>query len=241
MNISPGSTASVSENKAVSSRSVQEAGDKLPAGAATSAVDLSGDRDLEWGFVAGRLGRYVEPGTSVLDFGCGNGVLALAAAGLGARVLAIDLMPRQLFAEHPNLAFRQVDVMALDARRDRFDLVMNCSTIEHVGLSGRYNAVEAPDGDLAAMEKLHRLLAPGGHMLLTLPVGKDAVIRPLHRIYGAERLARLLHGYTIVEVTFWRKNAANRWVACPREQAVHEIGHEGYFALGTFVLRTPGD
>src|SRR5664280_2996111 len=45
----------------------------------SSALDLTGDRDIEWSYVAARIGRFAGPGKSVLDFGAGSGVLSLAA------------------------------------------------------------------------------------------------------------------------------------------------------------------
>lgn len=201
-------------------------------------TDLSGDRDLEWSFTALRIGRYAGNGSRVLDFGCGQGFLALTAADAGARVLAIDLLPRRFPVACPNIEFRQTDVMDLDERDGRYDLILNCSTIEHVGLGGRYGVRnDNPDGDLAAMEKLRRLLERDGRMLLSLPVGRDAVIRPLHRIYGAERLSKVLRGYDVEEEVYYRKGGGNIWLSCSRNEALREPGGERYYALGLLVVR----
>ena len=209
-----------------------------PAGRQAPVPNLLGDRDVEWSFVAARIGRYTEARSSVLDFGCdGHGILSWAAASLGARVLAIDLLPIEFTPYYDKIEFRVVDVMHLDKAAEQFDLVINCSTIEHVGLGGRFNSIEDSDGDLHAMRKLCTLLKPGGHMLLTLPVGRDAIIRPLHRIFGQERLPQLTDGYTVLEERFLRKDARNIWLSCTGDEAMQEEGNDHYYALGLMVLR----
>jgi SAM-dependent methyltransferase len=205
--------------------------------AGTDARDLTGDRDIEWSYVSARVGRYAGPGRNVLDFGAGSGFLTMAAACAGADVLAVDLMPRQFPLSYPSIRFRQTDVMSLNEAEQRFDVIMNCSTIEHVGLAGRYGASERLDGDIEAMLKLRRLLKPDGLMILTLPVGRDQVIFPLHRVYGRERLPRLLDGCRTIEETYFKKGRANDWHLCSREQALDETATERYYALGTMVLR----
>lgn len=204
------------------------------------ARDLTGDRELEWTYVSARIGRYADRTSRVLDFGCGDGHLTFAAGSLGASVLAVDLGEPSFPVVYPTVAFRKADVMSLD-EDEGFDLVICCSTIEHVGLAGRYGVVaENPDGDLLAMGKLRRMLKHGGHMLLTVPVGLDAVIKPLHRIYGPERLPRLLEGFRVVESLYFLKDGRNRWVPCSGSAAMAEPGGAGYYALGLMVL-APGE
>lgn len=210
--------------------------DAVRGGRQSGGLTLSGDRDLEWTFVAARLGRHVRQGMRVLDFGCGSGFLSYTAAELGGQVLAIDLMPRQ-FRPHPAVEFQQMDVEDL-APGHRFDFVINCSTIEHVGLGGRYNSKDAADGDLRAMVRLQTVLAPAGYMALTLPVGRDYTFRPLHRVYGCERLPRLLEGYEVVEETYWQKAEDDRWKPCSWKEALDDIPTEQYYSLGMMLLRT---
>ena len=74
------------------------------------------------------LRRHVKRGCSVLDYGCGSGILAIAAARLGAaRVTGVDIDPQALRASATNAARNDVDVefVHADAMRDgRFDIVI---------------------------------------------------------------------------------------------------------------------
>jgi SAM-dependent methyltransferase len=204
-----------------------------PEAAATS---LQGDRWVEWSFCFARMADG--PGTT-LDFGADIGFLSLAAAQRGHEVVALDRMPSALDYEHPSVTHVQGDVLDRPLGGRRFDQILNCSSVEHVGLSGRYGSDENPEGDLQAMAILRDALADGGRMILTIPVGGDAVFSPLHRIYGPERLPRLLDGYAVAEEQFWTKEGAH-WVRGPRERALAVTGTEAFYALGLFVL-TRGD
>jgi SAM-dependent methyltransferase len=208
---------------------------RKPVQATLEAKDLTGDRDFEWSYLSGRIGRYVAPGSTVLDFGCGSGFLSLAAASVGARVVAIDLEPQRFGTAYPGIEFRQVDLVELPAG-ETYDVIINCSTIEHVGLPGRYGAPDNPDGDMLAMQRLRQLLRPNGHMLMTVPVGRDAVYAPLHRVYGRYRLPTLLEGYVVVEEVCVRKQRENQWELCSMETAMEELGGATYYAIGAMVL-----
>jgi ribosomal protein L11 methyltransferase len=64
----------------------------------------------------------VKPGCSVLDYGCGSGILAIAAARLGAaRVTGVDIDPQALRASAGNAVQNGVDVTFMHADALRMD------------------------------------------------------------------------------------------------------------------------
>ena len=208
---------------------------------ASQKPNLLGDREVEWSFIISRLPQG--PGEA-LDFGASFGNLSIAAARRGLHVLAIDLEPERFPWKHQNVDFLCADLLKADLPDKSFDVIMNCSAVEHVGLRGRYGvAVEESDGDLAAMRKFRELLKPSGTMLMTIPCGLDAAIAPWHRVYGAKRLPKLLAGFEVGEEEYWTKSSDNRWRLSSRESALAyaPTGHPTdptlcSYAIGCFVL-----
>lgn len=204
--------------------------------------NLVGDRDIEWSWILSQMPSG--PGEA-LDFGPGGSSLGLTAAQRGFRVTAIDLAPVKWLYTHPNLQFIHGDILKLALPKNNFDLVINCSTIEHVGLAGRYGVTEDnSDGDLEAMKRISELMIPEGIMLLTIPVGEDKIFAPMSRIYGCQRLPRLLQCYTVEEEAFWIKDSQNRWILSGKDDALKFKASAGsrnplrnVYALGCFVLR----
>ncbi|MFZ8805620.1 MAG: DUF268 domain-containing protein, partial [Candidatus Calescibacterium sp.] len=99
---------------------------------------------------------------------------------------------------------------------------------------------DRPDGDIEAMKILKIILKPGGKMLLTIPVGQDNVFKPLHRVYGKERLPRLLEGWEILKEEYWIKDKEGYWICVDKETALgREITHPSLYGLGLFVLQKP--
>ncbi len=104
---------------------------------------------LEW------LDAQLQPGARAIDFGCGSGVLAVAAARLGAaRVQAHDLDAQALLATRENaatngVAARITVVAAADALEPGADLVVaNILSGPLVALASRLAGLLAPRGTL---------------------------------------------------------------------------------------------
>jgi len=135
-----------------------------------------------------QLCRTRRPGR-VLDFGCGSGVLAMAAARMGAgRVLAADIDPVAIGVAREN------------ARRNGLGLQLHCLVADRPAdprLGGRFDLVLANilAGPLRRMARdLSRRVAPGGHLVLSgLLAREDASIVAYYRAQGLvlrRRIAR---------------------------------------------------
>lgn len=205
----------------------------------TRRLDLHGDRDIEWSWIA----AHISDASNALALEIGPGpetFLGLIAARRGYHVTSVDLEKVTWPYAHPQLAFMQGDVLKLDLPTDPFDLIINCSVMEHVGLVGRYGVTDgSAEGDLEAMRRLGTFLKPGGQMLLTVPVGRDASFAPWHRVYGSERLPHLLTGFVVNKKEFWIKNAQNCWVLVSESEALNGYADERIYGLGCFVLARP--
>ena len=77
------------------------------------------------------LEELVRPGMRVLDLGCGSGILAIAAAKLGAaRVLALDIDPNAVRAARENAAANGVEP-AIDVREGTLERGRLASDVRH--------------------------------------------------------------------------------------------------------------
>lgn len=166
------------------------------------------------------------------------------AASLGWNVIAVDLNAQN--ASGGGVEYRRGDLLTMDIA-ERFDYVLNISSVEHFGLAGRYGVTSPdPDADLSAMAKLRTLMKAGAKMLLTVPVGVDTVVLPLHRVYGAQRLPLLLGGYTVLrEAYFAKRDGVDKYAPADKTTALStrvitrslkEVAAEHYYALGCFEL-----
>ena len=110
----------------------------------------------------------------------------------------------------------------LSKKKDfQFDYCISFSTFEHSGL-GRYGDKLDVNGDLKAMKEVYDLLPVGGQLFLSVPIGIDKVVYPLHRIYGKERIPHLFNQYNLKGISgFW-------WY---QFRCDYGVGHQPIFIL----------
>jgi 2-polyprenyl-6-hydroxyphenyl methylase / 3-demethylubiquinone-9 3-methyltransferase len=106
-------------------------------------------------------GRALE-GLTILDIGCGGGLMAEPLARLGARVMAIDPAPENIEAarlhaigQGLSIDYRAAQVEALADEKKLFDAVICLEVVEHVPDAGAFLGTCA------------LLVRPGGLMLLS--------------------------------------------------------------------------
>ncbi|WDQ99806.1 bifunctional 2-polyprenyl-6-hydroxyphenol methylase/3-demethylubiquinol 3-O-methyltransferase UbiG [Devosia sp. J2-20] len=132
-------------------------------------------------------GAAMQPfeGLSILDVGCGGGLLCEPLARLGATVTGIDAAERniviaRLHAEKSGLDidYQATTSEALAAQGKTFDMVLNMEVVEHVDNVPLY------------MKSCADLVKPGG-LMLTATLNRTARAYAL-AIIGAERVLRWL-------------------------------------------------
>jgi len=146
-------------------------------------------------------------GKSVLDVGCGGGILSEAMAALGAVVTGIDASPAPLAVAkmHFKESGLRVDYQMATAETfstehsDRFDVVTCLELLEHV-----------PD-PASVVSACHRLVKPGGDVLFaTLNRNFKSF---LFAIIGAEYLLRMVRRGTHSYRKFVKPAELDGWAA----------------------------
>ncbi|MBR0034471.1 MAG: DUF268 domain-containing protein [Synergistaceae bacterium] len=124
-------------------------------------------------------------------------------------VTMIDIRPLPQKVE--GLKFIQADATNLDGIAD--SSIMSLSSLcapEHFGL-GRYGDPVDPEACFAAMKSMQRVLAPGGHLYIAVPVGdKNGVAFNAHRIFAPELVAETLNELELADFTLaseWKDEA----------------------------------
>jgi 2-polyprenyl-6-hydroxyphenyl methylase/3-demethylubiquinone-9 3-methyltransferase len=141
---------------------------------------------------------------SVLDVGCGGGILAESMARLGAQVLGIDVVERNIAIarQHAESSGLQIDYRlttaeSLAASGQKFDVVLNMEVVEHVAdLPGFMTAV-------------CDLLKPGG-MMFVATINRTPLAW-LIAIAGAEYILR------------WMPKGTHRWSMLRQPREIKEL------------------
>jgi SAM-dependent methyltransferase len=141
------------------------------------------------------------PVFTMLDAGCGTGGM-LARLAVYGTAIGIDLAPHAVRITHDRRGGVAVrgSLTALPFPDDRFDAAVSLDVISDAGV----------DVEAAALDELHRVLKPGGRLLLNLPAfaslaGEHDVAVWTARRYTVREACALVerHGFIVERCSYW--------------------------------------
>jgi SAM-dependent methyltransferase len=134
---------------------------------------------------AAKPARHVDVGSS-----------AAMLAVLSATVETLHIDYRPLRAALPGLECRAGNILALPFADASVPSLSCLHVLEHIGL-GRYGDPVDPEGSRKAAAGLARVVAPGGRLYVSVPVGAPRVCFNAHRVFAAEEIVELFAGFEL--------------------------------------------
>lgn len=119
-------------------------------------------------------------------------------ATLSASIPLIFLDIRPLISPLSNLQSISGSILSLPFVNDSIRSLSCLHVIEHIGL-GRYGDPLDPEGTKKAAAELSRVLAKGGNLFLSVPIGRERVCFNAHRIHDPETILRYFDKLDLLE------------------------------------------
>jgi SAM-dependent methyltransferase len=110
----------------------------------------------------------------------GSSVLMISVLSAMVPTTFVDIRP--LTTDLPDLHSIAGSITALPFEAESLQSVSCLHVIEHIGL-GRYGDPIDPSGAAKGLSELQRVVAPGGTLYLTTPVGRERVCFNAHRVF----------------------------------------------------------
>jgi SAM-dependent methyltransferase len=168
-------------------------------------IQSEGDLDgTYWWFVGRRaivsqiLSHFVKRTGTVVDIGCGSGRNLMVLRTYADRVMGLDRSTAALqLAAARGLAVARADAQALPFGNGSADLLTAFDVLEHL------------DDDMRALAEFHRVLRPGGLILLTVPAYRflwsehDEALMHRRRYVASELHIKLVEsGFQIIKRSY---------------------------------------
>jgi hypothetical protein len=117
------------------------------------------------------------------------------------QIEAIDIRPSPGSVD--GIVFHQLNIMEPlpDSWREATDSLSCLHTIEHFGL-GRYGDPLDPAGHLKGLSRLLEMVAPGGWLYLSTPMGPERVEFNAHRVFAAATIFNFFEDWKIERFSF---------------------------------------
>jgi hypothetical protein len=108
----------------------------------------------------------------------------------------VDIRPLEV--NLPRLKSLAGSILALPYADRSVASLSSLHVVEHIGL-GRYGDPIDPDGTRKACAELVRVLAPGGDLYLSVPIGRERVEFNAHRVFSPATILRYCEGLSLLD------------------------------------------
>jgi hypothetical protein len=146
------------------------------------------------------------------------------------KVEFVDIRPLPVHLE--NLQCREGSLLNLPYATGSVRSLSSMHVLEHVGL-GRYGDPVDPEGMRKACAELQRVLAPGGQLYVSVPVGRPRVQFNAHRVLALDEVIRLFKGLRLADMAVVDNHGQYLPGVKPEEVRFDESNDSDY-ALGCF-------
>jgi len=134
--------------------------------------------------------------TSHVDVGSRGDFVGLLTAI--TEVTLIDIRP--LRAQLDNLINKKGNILSMPFENDSITSLSCLHVAEHIGL-GRYGDRIDPMGTKKAIKELSRVLALGGNLYFSLPIGEPKIFFNAHRIHSTAQILDYFSDLELVELS----------------------------------------
>jgi hypothetical protein len=204
---------------------------------ASAETAATGSRTIEYAFALQKLARM--PKGNLLDIGCTAKVNPIPATlcELGWEVWGLDL--REYKFRHPNFHFVKADIDEAGFEPGFFDAVCAISTLEHLGLGGRYGVTkENKVKDVKTVNKVHSIIKKDGTFIATVPFASSSrVVKPFQRIYDKSALESLFHCWFINQCDYFALKNDGFWGKLGDLQNERIFNKDGESAVALLELK----
>ena len=165
---------------------------------------------------------------SHVDVGSGKQFVGFLTAV--TRVKFVDIRP--IAARLQNLEQTKGSILKLPFADNSIESLSCLHVAEHIGL-GRYGDELDPEGTKKACAELMRVLAPGGVLYFSLPLGRPRVCFNAHRIHSPQQILNYLKDLILTEFSGVDDSGVYH------ENISHEAFADFKYGCGLFVFTKP--
>jgi len=177
----------------------------------------------------------------VLDVGAKNGLLTTdMLLENNNKVYAIDINASESITKG-NIILERGNIVSTKYDNEKFDAVLLISTLEHIGVSGRYGIDETDENlDFLAVQEVFRILRPKGNCYITIPYGLGKSY-PMNRLYDKGRCQSMFSKFIIKTAQYFVFNGSYKlWLEVPEHAASqNNWDYDPWYAIACFCLEKP--